>query len=115
MRLPENDEGKRVPSYETFRRIRELGHSNISDETAAALATMLDVDVDEVYAAARIRPRLGRFELPSRADRLDGPARKAVLGVIDAILSAGEGQNPGLLRAVDPDVYEDVAARETTD
>lgn len=89
-RLPENEAGGRTPTYETFRRIRQEGHTRISDETAGALATMLEVDVDEVYAAARIRPRLGRFELPTRADRLDGNQRKAVLGIVDAILDAGE-------------------------
>jgi hypothetical protein len=80
--------GPAHPTYETFRRIRQSGHTNISDETASALATMLDVPVDHVYAAARIPPRLGRFELPGRADALNPGERAAVLGVVDAILEA---------------------------
>lgn len=87
-RLPEDDEGKRTPTYETFRRIRQAGHTNINDETADALATMLGVPVDQVYAAARIPPRLGRFELPSRADALSPGERAAVIGVVEAILDA---------------------------
>jgi predicted DNA-binding protein len=87
-RLPEDAEGRRTPTYETFRRIRQGGHTNISDETAAALATMLDVPAEHVYAAARIPPRLGPFELPSRAEALNPGERAAVLGVVDAILGA---------------------------
>ncbi|WKN47111.1 hypothetical protein [Nocardioides sp. Arc9.136] len=77
------------PTYEVFRRIRN-GHSRISDATASALATMLDVPIEDVYTAAKIRPRLGRFTLPTRADRLDDQQRQVVLSVIDAILQAGE-------------------------
>lgn len=79
---------KDVPTYEVFRRIRQ-GHSKITDRTADALATMLGVDVDQVLVAAGQRPRLTRFELPMRADRLTESERKAVLGVVDAILEAG--------------------------
>lgn len=89
MRLPEDDEGKRAVSYETVRRIREIGHTKINDQTADALATMLDVNVDTVLAAAGQRRRLGKFELPRRADRLTEPERAAILGVVDAILTAG--------------------------
>lgn len=82
-----------VPTYEVFRRIRN-GHTRISDPTASALATMLGVDVNDVYAAAGQPPRLGRFELPSRADRLDGQQRAVVLNVVDAILdAAGTGRS----------------------
>lgn len=77
------------PTYEVFRRIRN-GHTGITDNTASALATMLEVSVNDIYAAAKIRPRLGRFSLPTRADRLDSAQRKVVLGVVDAILSAQE-------------------------
>lgn len=94
------------PTYEVFRRIRN-GHTRITDPTASALATMLEVSVDEVYAAAQIRPRLGRFELPTRADRLDDGQRKVVLSVVDAILNAaGEGEQPAKLRPV-PGPYDD--------
>lgn len=88
-RLPVDENGDRRPTYETFRRIRQAGHSNISDETADALATMLDVPVDDVLVAAGQRRRLGRFELPRRADRLTKSERDAVIGIIDAILEAG--------------------------
>jgi hypothetical protein len=87
-RLPEDAEGRRTPTYETFRRIRQAGHTNINDETANALATMLEVPVARVYTAARIPPRLGRFELPGRADALSPGERSAVLGIVDAILDA---------------------------
>lgn len=63
------------PTYEVFRRIRN-GHTRITDATAAALATMLDVPANDVYVAAGVRPRLGRFELPTRADSLDAGQRK---------------------------------------
>lgn len=90
LRLPEQANGSRAVSYETVRRIRELGHNKIGDTTADALATMLEVSVDEVLQAAGQRPRLGRFEMPRRADRLTENERAAVLGVVDAILNAGE-------------------------
>lgn len=89
-RLPEDEQGNRRPTYEVFRRIRQTGHTNITDETADALATMLAVDVNLVLAAAGQRHRLGPFELPRRADRLDDAERQAVLGVVDAILRAGK-------------------------
>jgi hypothetical protein len=79
-----------VPTYEVFRRIRTSGHTRITDRTADALATMLEVDVDQVLVAAGQRPRLTKFELPDRADRLTENERKAVLGVVDAILAASE-------------------------
>lgn len=88
LRLPEGANGSRAVSYETVRRIRENGHHNIGEETADALATMLGTSVDEVLAAAGQRPRLGRFDLPPRADRLTQSERTAVLSVVDAILEA---------------------------
>lgn len=88
LRLPEDANGTRAVSYETVRRIRENGHHRIGDETADALATMLGVPVAAVLQAAGQRPRLGKFELPSRADRLTESERTAVLGVVDAILDA---------------------------
>lgn len=98
LRLPENEQGERRPTYEVFRRIRQSGHHNISDETAAALATMLAVDVDEVLAAAHQRPHLGRFELPRKADQLNEKERGAVLGVIEAILDAGADQQERVVK-----------------
>lgn len=80
-----------IPTYEVFRRIRK-GHSSISDKTAGALATMLDVPPERVYAAAGVRPRLGRFELPPRADRLDDQQRQVIISVVDAILAAADQQ-----------------------
>lgn len=87
MRLPELDGGRAI-SYETVRRIRENGHTKIGDATADAIATMLDVPVDRVLLAAGQRPRLGKFDLPRRADRLTEDERGVVVGVVDAILSA---------------------------
>lgn len=98
LRLPEDANGARAVSYETVRRIRENGHSKIGDTTADALATMFDLDVDEVLQAAGQRPRLGRFELPRKADRLTEDERAAVLGVVDAILAAADQDRPGNLR-----------------
>lgn len=92
-RLPEDEAGQRRPTYEVFRRIRQTGHTNITDETADALATMLGVNVNEVLEAAGQRKRLGPFELPRSADRLDESERQAVLGVVDAILRAGTRDN----------------------
>lgn len=83
-----------VPTYEVFRRIRQ-GHARITDRTADALATMLGVKVDEVLVAAGQRPRLEKFELPSRADRLTDGERKAVLSVVDAILDAADQDRGG--------------------
>lgn len=88
MRLPVNDAGQRPVSYETVRRIRENGHSNIGEDTARTLATMLEVDADQIFAAAGQRKPLGRFDLPRRADRLTESERAAVVGVVDAILEA---------------------------
>lgn len=82
-------------SYETVRRIRENGHNKIGDATADALATMLGVPVDLVLQAAGQRPRLGKFELPSRADRLTESERASILGVVDAILGAAEQERGG--------------------
>lgn len=82
-----------IPTYEVFRRIRTQGHRKITDRTADALATMLEVDVNEVLDAAGQRTRLGRFELPRTADRLDESERAAVLGVVDAILRASGRDN----------------------
>lgn len=94
MRLPEEG-GSRAVSYETVRRIRENGHTKIGDATADAIATMLGVPVDLVLQAAGQRPRLGKFELPSRADRLTETERASILGVVDAILGAAEQERGG--------------------
>lgn len=106
MRDKDDAQPMRIPTYEVFRRIRN-GHTSITDPTASALATMLKVPVDEVYAAARIRPRLGRFELPTRADRLDPQQRQVVLSVVDAILDAAGDQAPA-------DRHLQVAARRSS-
>lgn len=99
MRLPEHD-GKRAVSYETVRRIRENGHTTIGDATADALATMLDVPVAQILMAAGQRPRLGRFELPQRADRLTPPERATILSMVDALLDATDrGRQEGVVLA----------------
>lgn len=86
--LPEDERGKRPVSYETVRRIVRGEHRNIGDRAADALATMLDVPVGEVLKAAGQRPRLGRFDLPRRADRLNERERNVIVSVVDTILSA---------------------------
>lgn len=78
--------GEDAWSYETVRRIVDRGHHKISERVAEALANALDVPLGQVFKAAGQRPPLARFELPRRADRLTESERKAVLGVIDAIL-----------------------------
>jgi hypothetical protein len=82
------------PTYEVFRRIRN-GHSTISETTAAALATMLDVPEGDVAAAMGVRPPLGPFELPARADRLNERERRVVVDVVDAILTAAAKKQSG--------------------
>lgn len=78
-------------TYELVRRVEKDGHSHIGDKAVRTIAAMLNVDENAVRAAARQRPALGRFELPSRADKLEEPERSTVLSVIDAILNAAEG------------------------
>lgn len=92
--LPSDAAGKRPISYELVRRVRENGHTNISDRAADAIATMLDVAVSDVLTAAGQRPRLGRFELPRRADRLNDRERDVVVSVVDAILQAADADRP---------------------
>lgn len=77
-------------SYEVVRRVSK-GHARITDRAARTLATMLKVGEDEVRRAAGQRPKLGPFELPPRAARLSESERGVVLSVVDAILSAAEG------------------------
>lgn len=91
LRLEEGPDGQRPVSYETVRRIREQGHTNIGRATAVALATMFDVPVEEIQAAAGQRPEVGPFVLPPRADRLNEGERRTVLAVVDAILDAAKG------------------------
>jgi hypothetical protein len=86
--------GEGVVSYETFRRVVELRHTKIGDRVADALSVGLDVPVSTILAAAGQRPRLGRFEMPRRADRLNDVERKAILSVVDAILTASEVDRP---------------------
>lgn len=86
--LPEDDNGKRPVSYEICRRIARGVHHNIGDRTADALATMLDAPVGDVLKASGQRPRLGRFDLPRRADGLTEQERTTVVAVVDAILNA---------------------------
>lgn len=88
--LPADENGKRPISYELVRRVQVEGHKNISDRAADAIATMLDVAVGDVLTAAGQRARLGRFELPRRADRLTDSERDVVVAVVDAILGAAD-------------------------
>lgn len=77
-------------SYEVVRRVEKGGHTNIGDKAARTIATMLGVEENDVWRAAGRKPKLGPFELPSRADKLEPSERAVVLSVIDAILAAGE-------------------------
>lgn len=79
-------------TYEVLRRVETDGHTNIGDKAVRTIATMLGVDENEVRRRAGQRPRLGRFELPARADRLQQPERAAVVAIVDAILDAAEGR-----------------------
>lgn len=97
MTLPADEAGKRPVSYEIARRVAKGIHRNVSDRVADALATMLDVSVTEVLEAAGQRPRLGRFELPRRADRLTDRERRTVVEVVDVILEAGGDRQVGPL------------------
>lgn len=111
MRLPEQADGSRAVSYETVRRIRELGHNKIGDTTADALATMLEVSVDEVLTAAGQRKRLGPFRMPRRAERLNETERAAVLGVVDAILNAADADRGVAQTRLLADVRRDEMAK----
>ena len=114
--LPTDENGRRPISYELVRRVRENGHSNIQDRAADAIATMLDVAVSDVLQAAGQRPRLGRFELPRRADRLNDSERGVVLSVVDAILDAAKADRPpGALSEVPRTVPSTRVARKRTD
>lgn len=77
-------------TYELVRRVEKDGHTNIGDKAVATIATMLGVDENDVRRAAGQRPALEPFHLPRRADKLVESERDAVLGIIDAILDAGE-------------------------
>lgn len=123
-------------TYEVVRRVSK-GHARITDRAASTLATMLAVGEDEIRQAAGQRSKLGPFELPPRAERLNESERGVVLSVVDAILSAAEGDarpstqsdtqagvspangaNDGhnvthlpTAEALDPTIPDDVAAR----
>lgn len=90
-------------SYETLRLISVGLHSGeITDRVAQGIALALQVDVAQVYAAAGVRPALGRFSLPPRFDRLNLTEREVIVSVGDAILTAStaaRAEGPGL-RAV---------------
>lgn len=84
-------DGRAPVSYETTRQLFTGEHSGkISETTVDGLATMFDVAVSEITDAAGQRRRLGKFNLPRRADRLDDRERKVIVAVVDAILDAGE-------------------------
>ena len=64
----------------------------LDDRTVEGIATALDVDEDTVRRAAgqASRTEATEFVLPPRAQRLSAQDRRAVLVMIDALLSAGE-------------------------
>lgn len=80
--------GEKWASYELVRRAALGEHTNIGLRAARTIATMLDVPPEDVLKAAGKPVPLGAFRLPEKADALTGNERRAVLGVIDAILDA---------------------------
>lgn len=81
-------------SYETVRRIAELGHSKIGDRVADRLSIALNVPVSRIIAAAGQRPRGEPFVLPARANRLSQTERNLVRAFVDAILGAYAEDRP---------------------
>lgn len=76
-------------STESLRKIARGEHpGRISDRTAEALAVALSVPIDEVYAAADVRPPLPRWELPPAFDRLALDDRRLVEDVARGLLRA---------------------------
>lgn len=80
--------GEEEWSYETVRRVVELGHDKIGDRIADRLAIALDVPVSKILTAAGQRQRGKPFTLPARANRLSATERNIVRQVIDAMLGA---------------------------
>lgn len=81
-------------SYETVRRVVELGHANIGDRIADRLAIALDVSVSKILEAAGQRQRGEPFKLPARANRLSSTERNIVRQVIDAMLGQYADERP---------------------
>jgi len=86
--------GEEEWSYETVRRVVELGHDKIGDRIADRLAIALDIPVSKILAAAGQRQRGKPFTLPARANRLSDTERRIVLQNIDAILGAYTDERP---------------------
>lgn len=86
--------GEEQWSYETVRRIVELGHSNIGDRVADRLSIALNVPVSRILAAAGQRLRGEPFTLPARAARLSQTERNIVRAVIDAMLGSYAADRP---------------------
>lgn len=81
-------------SYETVRRIVELGHHKIGDRVADRLALALNVPVSKILEAAGQRQRGEPFVLPARANRLSPTERNLVRSLVDAILGQYAGERP---------------------
>lgn len=67
-------------------------HGDLEEETIRGLVTALACDISEIRKRlGQASHSLGRFDLPSRADRLTSKERKVVVSVVDAILAARQG------------------------
>ena len=76
-------------SGETIRNLASGKQRSIRESRVAeALAAALQVSANEVWTALGEPPELGRWEMPDRAQVLDAHERRAVEGVIEAILRA---------------------------
>lgn len=93
--------GEKWVTYEVVRRVTAEGHTNIGRRAARTIATMLDVPVEDVLTAAgKPAPQRAPFVLPEEADALTDSERRAVLGVVDAILNARTPTPPASGRLV---------------
>jgi hypothetical protein len=83
------DRAKGRISYENFRRIARGEHGGqINDRIAEGLALALDVPLAEVYRVAGLPQPSGRWEWPTKYDRLDIAQRRIVEDVADGFLTA---------------------------
>lgn len=76
-------------SHETLASIVSGRHGGgLTDRIAAGLAEVLEVDLDQVYAAAGVPRPLSRWHLPDRFDRLNHAQRKLIEEMASALLKA---------------------------
>jgi hypothetical protein len=93
-------------SHATLNSIVTGKHSwRLDESTVEGIALALDVSVEQVREASgqAATSTATRFELPPRADRLGAKERKAVLAMVDALLTAAAAGDPPRQREYDPD------------